>query len=393
MTGARPAHTWSIDELNAALAVAYEPPRPACEPTPGALEPSCSTCFPCQDMGQEVRLDPPVVNDDKSPRCRVRSKSDTLTNPKYMFLREVGGPNCLKRFLDSVIAAGEHGPHWGATLVIDTEVPLNFPITIPAFFTLAGVGINGGGRLKFAGDFGGIPAVSFQAFSSVTGTIRDLAIIGPGAKSKLSGVKVGIIKSVPDGMLNAPTDFRLQRVRVSGFGVYGVQGGINTSSVILDACQVLDNRVNIELVRGCDGWRIRDCIITGATEWGVDVAVTISIAGVKHTGTVTDTLISGCRFEGNGTGAIRVQPGDAKKPVFGVSIFGNGFVNNAGVALRVQPANAAVRFVANFLGPGEEIVLDSGQNLAMGKPASHDVHIGFNASRKDNVLNTLKASS
>lgn len=41
--------------------------------------------------------------DDKGPGCHVLPQRSWATNPKYLFLCEIGGGSCLKTFLDIVI--------------------------------------------------------------------------------------------------------------------------------------------------------------------------------------------------------------------------------------------------------------------------------------------------
>lgn len=453
----RAANVWTVDELNSILEALYTPlgaecrvgyravaedrgRRDGCETLPIGRAPcaelSCGCAPPApQDASQPCdnahvctreldsagpgagacdwnapnrnpysRLGGP---DDKG-YCTVLSESKTLTNPKFLFLREVGGPECLKRFLDDVILYGEGGPHWGATLIIDQEVPLGAPIRIPREFTLAGVGISGGGytgaggRLVFHGDFNGAPAVTFQD-GGTGSTIRDLEIVGPGNWVNTGGVKVGSVHYVPDNQLTPPGRLRLHRVRIIGFGTYGIQGGTNTQSVTIDSCQIVGNYVNLQLVRRCDSWRIRNTIINLAVTWGIEIGATVYIDGKKYEGSLVDTVISGCVFSGNKVGALRVLGGGASAPrpgqppisTTGVFVIGNGFENNGGVAIKVESANAGVRLVANFFADGEGL-LSSGENpLTVMNVSNLETHIGFNAyDLTDSVLdllNTLRA--
>jgi len=367
------ARVWTVDECNE-----YNATLAALDPRP--------------EHPRELNLT--AGGEPRAPGdCEPFPESNTITNPRFVFLREVGGKNCLKSFLDMVTQQGPKGKHWGGTLIIDEEVPLSFAIRIPVRYTLAGVGINGAGRLKFSGDFAG-PAVSFVDAMSGSGNIRDLAIEGPGLNAKnMGGIKLGSSQSVADDEPQPPQRFRLHRVRVSGFGAYGIQGGTNTPFVDIDSCQLLANKVNLQLVRKCDHWRIRDTIITDAPEWGVDVAADITINGAKILGTVADLLISGCFFRNNKAGAIRIQPGDPDKPTFGVFIFGNGFVKNAGVAVNVVAVNAGTRIIGNFFGAAENLEIPTELIKAT---LPHETHIGFNASQgtadEIKALNLLRAT-
>ncbi len=358
---AKSAVVWTPDELTAIMTAQDAPPDAGCR-----TEPSCPEFRP---------------RDKIVPKCHVKQFNSTATNNKFIFLREIGGANCLVGFLQSVIADGTNGNHWGATLIIDEEVRLECPIVIPAGFTLAGTGINGAGRLRFSGDFIGIPAIRFQDLNGGNSTIRDLAIIGPGLSKPMKGIKIGTSAFVSDNDPDPPGRFRFHRVRVSGFGTYGMQGGLNARYVTIDSCQLIENGVNIQLIRRCDGWRIRDTIITDARTWGVDIGANINdfVTGEFIFGSLTDVLISGCLFLNNGAGAIQVQPGAQPSLTFGVFIFGNGFEGNGGIAVRVAHKNAGVRIVANFLSEGELFVVPVDPSADPVEP--RETHIGFNAIR------------
>jgi len=414
MAPTKTANTWTVDEINAILAVQSPRPQPyGALPTAGA-EFATSTTWTVAECNANlaasiVPLDPQgrlilsganepysarsTITDKAPPprACAAFPSSNTLTNPRFLFLREIGGKTCLSTFLESVIQGGATGEHWGGTLIIDEEVSLSIPLRLPPFYTLSGTGINGAGRLKFLGGFDG-PAVFFKDVKAGGGNIRDLAIEGPGLQNKaMGGIKIGSKNFVTDNEPTPPGRFRFHRVRVSGFGAFGMQGGTNTPSVDIDSCQVFGNRINIQLVRKCDKWRIRDCVIRDAAEWGVDIGATINVGGKDRLGSLTDVLVSGCLFSGNKSGAIQVQKGD-KSPTLGVFIFGNGFENNgSGIAVRIEHTGAGVRMLANFLGLDEDFKLPDGEDLAMFMaPQRHNTHSGFNAS-KTLPLNLLKA--
>lgn len=371
--------------------------------------------------------------------CPKFPESNTSTNPKFLFLREIG-VNCLRGFLLGVAQAGPDGPHWGGTLVIDRLVTLTKPLQIPAFFTLAGVGMHGAGRLVFVGPFEGPfkdqPAIHFQEnndkVAGAKSCIRDLAIEGPGSQVLMRGLKVGSQQVVLDDKVTAPRAMgrvQIHNVRVSGFGVYGVQGGMNTYTVLLDCCEFSDNKVNIQLVHQCNSWRIRDCIISGATQWGIDIGFQPTIDGDLQLGAVSDALIFGCRFEDNSPGAIRVRPGNndftgaLNKPsvntTSGVQVLGNSFERNS-VAVKIDDARALLvadepdkgealfsplsgtRIVSNLFGDGESVVLPNEEKAVLNIPAPPQgdmiplwTQLGFNAIREGAmnmpVINLLRA--
>jgi len=438
---------WTVDELNAFIAASQ---RAACcgahEQTeddiwgPEEVETSLGVpgqCSQAQTNCQSGLLRssrpsaPPII----TTGCHVFPLARVRTNDKFLFLREIGGPPCLKPFLDKMIADGNTSPHWGGTLVIDQPVTLRTPIQIPATFTLAGVGINGRGRIMFEGDFGDTPAITFQEvdpdklFFFGKSAIRDIMIKGPSVANNMRGIKAGSVLYTDDKEFGFRKLGRLQfhRVHISGFGAYGIQGGLHTFTVLIDNCEIIGNGVNIQLIGQCNSWRIRDCIIVGATAWGVDVGAEIDIPGSPlpdpQLGSFSDLLISGCRFADNKPGAIRVQPGHNKHPELyeglgglrgntstGVFVFGNHFERNNGVAVRIvgalvkmgpkdpDPGKVVLvsslmgsRIISNFFEKGESVDSDQ-EDLTGDAPDPLWTQIGFNVSRiEDSILNTLRA--
>ncbi len=392
--------------------------------------------------------------------CDVKPfpEADTHTNPKFVFLRELDGPPevCLPLFLkkvrDEITAAQADmpfGTHSCGMLIVDRPVTLTEPIEIPQLFTLAGVGMSGAGSITFKGNFTG-PAITFQENSPGSlkfggqSMIRDIAIIGPGGQNAMAGIKAGseqFVNNLPDPdetQKRALGKFQLHRVRVTGFGDYGVQGGMNTYQTYLHDCELIDNRVHIQMIFQCNGWRIRDCIFSGATAWAIDAGAEIVVENVLRPGTLDDLLIEGCRFERNSPGAIIIRPGhnmgspkDPNNPndvdtlnhprvdtTSGVKVFGSHFRENNGVAVKVEEALvqesldnqnviavsplSGARILCNFFGDGEGVILPADEQVVVLNPFTPtqlDLHplltqIGFNATRaKDSkeVLNRLRA--
>lgn len=434
---------WTVDEVNEFVRDLHvdcgrEPNGDPAADTWIADDIDADTCCPSPENFPRARNPAlPPGPDIITSACHVFPLSRTRTNDRFLFLREIGGPTCLKPFLDKLIADGPSSPHWGGTLVIDQRVILTEPITIPSVFTLAGVGINGEGRLLFEGDFGATPAITFQEFDpnvlAFFGkcVMRDIMIAGPSTANKMRGIKIGSVRYSDDSdefSTNALGRFQFHRVRVANFGDYGMQGGMNTYTVLIDHCELTDNSTNIQLVFQCNSWRIRDCFISGAKAWGVDVGAEITIPNLPpgalpnpQSGVVSDLLISGCRFIGNKPGAIRVQPGHNKTPIDynypslvgkttkNVVVFGNCFENNATIAVQVDHAivpdpmkpdatifvspRAATRIVSNFFGTGENVSLPLEEDLMMKSPDLDSLwtQLGFNVSSAMTILNTLKA--
>ena len=298
--------------------------------------------------------------------CAVPPPSGHSTNPRFIFLREIGS-QCLKSFLDTVVIANAKGytnsPYWGGTLVVDQVVEMAVPLTLPAKFTLAGVGINGGGRLRFR-NLGGEPALRIQnveGYHSGYSVVRDLAIEGASGAEDAGGVRI----DNPGGAGNHFFD----NVLIDGFAKFGVQGLGDSYSVHFANCIVRDNGTNFHLGANCNTWRLTDCIIQGGKAWGVLIDAPLN-----------DLVISGCRFQGNASGGIRIAA-----DTFGVMVIGNGFAENGGVGISVRSQDAmmqmralSTRIVGNIMLRAERIV---DLWLTGGLPAQpQSTLVAFNAS-------------
>lgn len=332
------------------------PPRGASNCAPAQMDSGVHPVAPQNGVPQTPR-GPTAPGDDKAPPCNILPQHASRTNSRFLFLREIGGPVCLVPFLNSLIAANKlpnpsTHPHWGATLIIDQLVTLNSPIVLPAFFTLAGVGINGGGRLLFPKDMGGESALRVQPGGHIV--IRDLPIEGAAIPTNAGGI-----------LLDDPTgNTHLERVRVYGFARFGIKGS-GAFSIYLDHCQLDNNGTNVLIMGGANNWRIRDSHIRSAAGgWGVRV-----------TEPLNDLLISGCRFESNTPGAIRLGGFvNASNATFGAIVFGNRFESNGGIGVQVDPGVQATRILGNVFS-SDKIVPSVTQ-----KPVALGTQIGFNCS-------------
>lgn len=321
------------------------------------------------------------------PECQLFPTSNTATNNRFLFLREIGGGDCLRPFLENIISLGEDNKFWGGTLIIDQEVVLSDQLVIPDGFTLAGVGINGGGRLRFKSSGKGQSAIKFDEKGTRGGAIRDLVIEGPGVPNFINGVKLGLTAR-DDTNPNPPGGYLLHRVRVAGFGGYGIQGGFHAFGVNIDGCQIIGNLDGIQLIRGCDAWRIRDCMIEISGDRGIEVGHTEQ----GHPGAVKGTMISGCKLRGNKNSGIRIHGWKiSADAIVGTCIFGNRFEANAGKAIEILTANSATRIIGNFFVGAETLVLaGEAMNAA---PELLGTHLGFNMAKTpdpDLDLNELK---
>ena len=359
-------------------------------------EPSdCSAC--CTANGRYGSVDDTLV-DLPEPQeipgdCEPFPRDPWGTNPKYLFLREIGGPDCLAIFLLQVIAFGEDGPHWGGTLVIDEPVDLKLPLRIPPNFTLAGTGIRNTSTLRVPNDLVG-PAITFEPGGNQV--LRDLSIETSGALIKLDVPGLAEMQKRPVG------------IRIVGVGpvyiesvhVFGLKFGISAedaTAIYVNDCTFDNNFINIRLSGGCRHWRIRDTEIRSGWLWGVQIIANLPV------GTV-DTLIHGCRFESNGNLPFILFGNDDRGALltdncFGTFVFGNRFEANppkakiascleVGSPLANDPDGEATRFLGNLTAqdqprPGDYNVdpwMALVDDNVKSSPGLTQTHIGFNTS-------------
>ena len=405
-----PANVWTIEELNASLENSEINRFRTLVPGGGREPPDEWTFPPTSPQFPGHRPTGPVIITSPSACRRFPVDPTSSTNDRFIFLSEIG-VDCLQQFLTKVHEETELGKYGGGTLIIDQPVTLTEPLRLPHHFTLAGVGIHGEGRIKFKGKFTGPAIVISEIEKGISGgkvILRDLAIEGPDVKNKMDGFKVGSVQFVSDLIQfrdRALGRFQLQRVRISKFGGYGIQGGLHTYSVWIDDCELSDNGSNIQLVGACNTWRIRNCVIKNAARWGLEVGLIVSIikeAVINVKGALSDASIVGCKFEGNHEGAIVVHTNAELDPPaessFGVFIVGNSFKNNNKTAVKVEQIHSGVRIVSNLFHPSEGISLPQGEGTLLGEGESiHPLatHLGFNVSLDSDpqfkALNRLSA--
>ncbi len=326
--------------------------------------------------------------------CDLRPLDFWGTNPKYLFMREIGGPDCLAIFLLQVIAFGEGGPHWGGTLIIDEPVDLKLPLRIPPNFTLAGTGIRATSSLNVPNDLDG-PAITFEPGGNQV--LRDLTIQSTGAQLVFN--LAGLAE-----MLDRPVAIRIVDpgpVYIESVHVFGLSAGISATdahAIHVSNCIFDNNFINVHLQGRCRHWRIRDTEIRSGWVWGLKIISTLAV------GTV-DVLVQGCRFESNGGFPILFF-GDPRRGAllaencFGVFIFGNRFEQNpvgkpeiqncleVGSPTATDPNGEAVRFMGNLISadqprPGEynaEPWMELPNDTVKSSPALTQTHIGFNTS-------------
>ena len=247
--------------------------------------------------------------------------------------------NCgwLQCFLNDVSGTA----YANATLVIDQQCRLWTPIRIPHRYTLAGVGIAGQGALIFEDLPANTSAIHFGrpgANSHIT--VRDLTITHDGPAQNVNGLDLS------DSQIVSIENIWLQNFDT---GIYAE----NSIYVSIDKSNISLNSVNLELGDNTSSWRIRDSLMSRATEWSIDIT---SDTSQEH-------LISGVRFECNGHGTTALTGAECH----------NSLVDHGGGAVR--NAGAGVQFT---------------HNRFEGNNADGNADVGVNADRDIVILPSAK---
>ena len=256
-----------------------------------------------------------------------------VTSTGFYFLSQIGGCACLPGFLAQL----PNTMHANATLVIDRACAVNQTLTLPRRMTLAGVGPEGQGVLSFPALGATQPAIVIGPQASPNQdayvTIRDLNISGPGNMGYGLALDLG-------------HQTHLDNVRLQGFNV-GVFAR-SSYSVSIMRSSISNNRTNIRVGPDCNGWRLRDNVISRAVGYGV--YVTAANEGGPALGS-NDLLIDGNRFESNGLGAVRLG-------AFGAVLTHNRFESNNALGVRIEPTATSSRLLANYF--STDVVLNMG---------------------------------
>jgi hypothetical protein len=294
--------------------------------------------FEGPDLGSIAAVDP-GCQDVVADIVADHAANDSLTSTHYYFLSELQpflGENC--EHLPCFLKAVSSSTLGHSTLIVDRHCTLTEPLVLPSRFTLAGVGIDGEGGLSFSGLADGVSAIRF-APEARNVMIRDLAI------------------GRADGGVNAGIDFsRAQKVyarnvQVTNFfaGIYGSRPSLFAIYVYLDHCNAFDNDYNLVIHRNAFHWRIRDCILSQANCWGLLIFGPRNDPAPRpvnrNFGWGNDHLISGCSFEGCGTGGVHLGSDSAM-------LINNRFENNGGVGgvgVQIFSTAARTRLVSNYL--------------------------------------------
>lgn len=332
----------------------------------------------CRESQRNISLESSPVDSsrrDKTFPCSIPAPKKHATGNRFYFLSEIG-VNCLVPFLKTAAynnISGKITRASNCTLVIDQFVELSVPLVMPSQFTIAGVGINGAGRLRFK-DLGSQPAITLQGASDPENqrgghfTIRDLVIENAGGCSR--------------GILAETNQLFFERISLRGFDEYGIQGRTSLYAHVRDSI-IERNGVGIELLSEANGWRVSGCTIRNNTTWGV-----------AYRGAISEGYIRGCRFANNGLGGILVEPVDGEDFSFFVALIGNSFASNNGIAAKIVEADSP-RFVGNVLFD-DEVFVDNISSLPGFTRLQRETQVGFNASLADanqEKLYTLKDSN
>lgn len=245
---------------------------------------------------------------------------------KYCLLSEVGGCAALPSILKEKLVV--NGGIYTGTLIVDQTCELDESLVLPRRMTLAGVGIGGEGSLTFPQLKFGESALSIQDSenpeSGVDVTIRDISIYGPG--SELSDGKVGIGLD----LLN-DSQVILERVRIADFDI-GVRG-YRSFSVSIAHSNISNNHVNLHLRRLANTWRVRDSILSQASDWSVLIRAS------------NGALFDGNRFESNWQGGIDV---DSDYVLMSNNRFEQNGGGNSNEGIRIGPESLDARVVTNI---------------------------------------------
>jgi len=280
---------------------------------------------------------PEAIDQLEKYNQKLKNEGKKPLNTHFYFLSEIedviGGCKNLPCFLKAVANTN----YSNATLIIDKDCNLSEPLVIPSRFTLAGVGIEGAGRLIFDNLPDGVSAIRLDK-AATNITIRDLAIGRIGG-----GVNIGIDVSRANKVF-------IQDVIITGFfaGIYGSRPGSFALSVYVNRSSIFGNDYNIVMHRNAFHWRIRDCILNQAKCWGLLIFGKDNDPVPPPENNMVwgnDYLISGCRFEGSGIGGALLGSHAAM-------LMNNRFEQNGGVGgvgVKILPSATGTRMVSNVI--------------------------------------------
>ena len=343
----------SKENVKAAQTFDSTSPAPDLPVTSGVCRQEKFALFEGPDIGDIAARHELPVSHQCDQDCIPDMASKPLTSKSFYYLSELQpflGNNYAKLpcFLKAV-----GGTEFGsATLVIDQSVTLSEQLVIPSRYTLAGVGINGQGELRFTGLGDGASAIRFDT-QATNITIRDLAI------GRLDGgVNVGIDVSRANKVF-------IRDVLVTGFfaGIYGSRPGTTAISVYIDRCSVFQNDYNIVMHRNAFHWRIRDCILNQAGCWGLRIFGPLGDPVPANGEPVygNDHLVQGCRFEACGTGGALLGSDSAM-------LMNNRFEQNGGnggVGIMIQSTASRTRLISNLFS-GNSLINQGTQTQSFG---------------------------
>ena len=228
--------------------------------------------------------------------------------PRVVYLSSVmpGACDDAAQLQSIIFGLGQTG-----TLIVDKACTLSAGLRLPSRFTLRGTGLGSAGVISFTHDAIALSGCQEQPRGYIT--IADLDLYGP-----YTG---GVIAPASTGIALANLNIvRIANVRLSDFHT-GVSG-TSSYSVFIEGSNISNNRGdNIRVGYDCNGWRIRDGIVSQAGGWGINVLGPGDATPIGPANGSNDLLIDGVRMESNFRGAVRTN-------TFGTRIINNRFERN-----------------------------------------------------------------
>jgi len=253
-----------------------------------------------------------------------------VTSRRFYYLSEIlpagigsNDPACgfwLGCFLDQVAGT----VHDTATLVIDRQCVSRRTLVVPDRFVLAGVGLDGAGRLLF-----NLPssarALRFKPPAAIPVVIRHSQIRDLSIGNQLCCGQVGID-------LSHSTLVDIENVRVSGFA-FGIAGHASYFNTI-EGSNLSTNGVGIRQGDDTTTWQMRENIISFNR-----------LAGIGFHATTRASVVSGGVLESNPFGAIFLRgTGNIVQSTW----FETNGTSNGGFAIRVPPAATNTRILTSL---------------------------------------------
>ncbi|MBX7077870.1 MAG: right-handed parallel beta-helix repeat-containing protein [Nannocystaceae bacterium] len=280
---------------------------------------------PAAQLGFAASTVAPVAFAHGQSGCQAyAATAKTRRSPRFVFLREIGGPSCLAAYLQSPLLLSQLPRN--VTIVIDQPCPVREPLILPSGVTLRGCSLYGNSRLELD-----VPGAAFAIETRLASrgvVLEDLEITRLGGSSRC--------------VLLRGSGHRVRHVRFSGVWDWAIQGAF-ASSILIDHAQVIGNSGGVRAVGGTH-WHIRNCHIRDAPYWAIDLVG--SDAAVVEAG----------RFESNGKPGLPLHArGAVQTDARATLVAGNYFEQNGwlspvpGTAVRLAAAARGARILYNMM--------------------------------------------